>query len=237
LLGLARRTGRPEEATVARSFEFGPPAMAAADWRQFGDHLRTSAANFENTLRGQGLARVRDPLAVVRGIAGTVAATAPGERVPPMTIRLSAADERLVRAWLSRSLARAGDESASGDRPGHNDAARCGVGSLLDQWESFIGAGFDAGGGQRRAQELVVVRLHRADRRGAVEVAGRGVDRSGGGACLRGRVVRAAALAGGGHRDAGHGVASARLIASASPCVVSAHKYLTAVPSCRSALQ
>ncbi len=138
-LGLVPGAARPEGGAVARTFTFDPPAMSAADWAAFAAHVSRSAVNFENALRGQGLARARDPLAVVQGIASTVAAAPPGGPVPTMRIALSDADQRLVRSWLSRSLMRAGDESASGDRPGTNDAARLGTGALLDQWESFIG--------------------------------------------------------------------------------------------------
>jgi len=112
--------------------------MDAADWQQFGDHLRRSATHFENWCRASGTASVRDVEAVIRGLADTVASAPPGGPVPRMRIALNEADLKLVRSWLSRSLMRAGDESPSGDRPGTSDAARTGVGTLLDQWESHI---------------------------------------------------------------------------------------------------
>jgi hypothetical protein len=119
-------------------FRFDAPPMSPDDWEQFGRHLKLSAVHFEQWCRMMGTAGVRDIEAVIRGMADTIAAAPPGGPVPVMRIALNDTDQKHVRAVLSKSLLRAGDESPSGDRPGHSEAARVGVGALLDQWESFI---------------------------------------------------------------------------------------------------
>jgi hypothetical protein len=118
-------------------FRFDAPLMDPDDWALFGRHLQRSATYLENWARMQGTARMADPLAVARGLADTIAAAPPGA-VPVMKVTLDDADQKLIRTWLSKSLMRAAAESPTGDRPGHSDAARHGVGELLDQWESFI---------------------------------------------------------------------------------------------------
>ncbi len=97
---------------------FEAPVMTGDEHELFTRHLLVSAQHFEGDAR-QLTAQIRPALAVVRGLAETVAGTAAGTRSRPMFIKLSADDALLVRAFLDRSLQRAADEAADGGRPGH----------------------------------------------------------------------------------------------------------------------